>query len=156
MPRLGFDYDSSYSDTDPYEPQPGGCCSYWPYLNQAMVELPMTMPQDHTMFSILQKADAKIWLEKAQYLRQRQGMVLMLTHPDYARDQRVTDGYEALLDTFQDDDTAWRALPREVAAWWRDRDASTVQSDGDGWRIDGPASGSGRVRLAYPGSGSTM
>ena len=27
MPRLGFDYDSSYTDTDPYEPQPGGCCT---------------------------------------------------------------------------------------------------------------------------------
>jgi hypothetical protein len=116
----------------------------------------MTMPQDHTMFSILQKADAKIWLEKAEYLRQRQGMVLVLTHPDYARDQRVTDGYEALLDTFQDDDTVWRALPREVAAWWRDRAASTIGPDGDGWRIDGPASGNGRVRLAHPGSGNTM
>lgn len=150
MPQLGFDYDSSYSDTDPYEPQPGGCCSYWPFLNREMVELPMTMPQDHTMFSILQKADGKIWLEKAQHLRQRQGMVLVLTHPDYARDQRLTDSYETLLDTFQDDDTGWRALPGEVAAWWRDRAASTVRPDGDGWRIDGPARGRGTVRVKNP------
>ena len=155
MPRLGFDYDSSYSDTDPYEPQPGGCCSYWPYFNQAMVELPMTLPQDHTMFSILQKAGPEIWLQKAHYLRQRQGMVLLLTHPDYARDRRVTDSYEALLDTFQGDDTAWRALPREVAAWWRDRDASTIRPDGDAWRIDGPAADRGSVRLAYSGSRSS-
>src|SRR5206468_56780 len=33
MPELGFDYDSSYPDTDPYEPQPGGCCSWLPYFN---------------------------------------------------------------------------------------------------------------------------
>jgi hypothetical protein len=155
MPRLGFDYDSSYSDTDPYEPQPGGCCSYWPYFNRAMVELPMTLPQDHTMFSILQKAGPEVWLQKAQYLRQRQGMVLVLTHPDYARDRRVTDSYKTLLDKFQGDDTAWRALPREVAAWWRDRDASTIRPDGDAWRIDGPASTRGRVRLAVPGPRST-
>jgi hypothetical protein len=156
MPRLGFDYDSSYSDTDPYEPQPGGCCSYWPYFNQAMVELPMTLPQDHTMFSILQEAGPEIWLQKAQHLRQRQGMVLVLTHPDYARDRRVTESYETLLDTFQGDETAWRPLPCEVAAWWRDRDASTIRQDGDAWRIDGPAFGRGTVGLAYPGSRSTM
>ena len=51
MPRLGFEYDSSYTDTDPYEPQPGGCCSYLPYFNESLVELPITLPQDHTVFS---------------------------------------------------------------------------------------------------------
>ena len=30
--ELGFAYDSSYPDTDPYEPTPGGCCSYLPLL----------------------------------------------------------------------------------------------------------------------------
>jgi hypothetical protein len=156
MPELGFDYDSSYSDTDPYEPQPGGCCTYWPYFNQAMVELPMTLPQDHTMFSILQKPGPEIWLDKARHLRNRQGMVLVLTHPDYARDQRVTDSYAGLLEAFRDDDTAWRALPAEVAAWWRDRDASTIRGDGGAWRVEGPASGRGRVRLTHPGTRSTL
>jgi len=156
MPGLGFDYDSSYSDTDPYEPQPGGCCTYWPYFNQAMVELPMTLPQDHTMFSILQKPGAGIWLDKARHLRDRQGMVLVLTHPDYARDQRVADSYAGLLEAFRDDDTVWRALPAEVAAWWRDRDASTIRGDGDAWRVEGPASDRGRVRLAHPGTRSTL
>lgn len=59
MPMLGFDYDSSYTDTDPYEPQPGGCCTYLPYFNQEMVELPITMAQDHTLsrfFRILKPA----------------------------------------------------------------------------------------------------
>ena len=156
MPGLGFDYDSSYSDTDPYEPQPGGCCTFWPYFNQAMVELPITLPQDHTMFSILQKADSEIWLEKARFLRRRQGMALVLTHPDYARDKRVTDSYASLLETFEDDDTAWRALPREVSAWWRDRAASAIRRDGDAWRVEGPASDRAQVRLAHPGTRDTM
>jgi hypothetical protein len=120
-----------------------------------MVELPMTLPQDHTMFSILQKPGAGIWLDKARHLRDRQGMVLVLTHPDYARDQRVTDSYARLLEAFRDDDTVWRALPAEVAAWWRDRDASTIRGDGDAWRVEGPASDRGRVRLAHPGPRST-
>ena len=148
MPRLGFDYDSSYSDTDPYEPQPGGCCSYLPYFNESMVELPMTLPQDHTMFSILQNPDAEIWLRKARLLRERHAMVLALTHPDYAQDRRVADSYRALLEGFHGDGTVWHALPREVAAWWRQRACSVVRRAGDGWRIEGPAATSGRIRFA--------
>jgi hypothetical protein len=148
MPKLGFEYDSSYSDTDPYEPQPGGCCTYLPYFNENMVELPITLPQDHTMFFVLQESDADHWLHKAQQLRARHAMVLVLTHPDYARDARVTDGYRRLLNTFQGDDTVWHALPKDVAAWWRKRSASTICHDGESWTIEGPASIDGRVRFA--------
>jgi hypothetical protein len=148
MPRLGFDYDSSYTDTDPYEPQPGGCCSYLPYFNQSMVELPITLPQDHTLFSILQNPDAEVWIRKAQFLREHHGMALMLTHPDYADDPRLTRGYRYLLEEFRGDDTVWHALPREVASWWRERDRSVLRRAGDGWRIEGPASASGRIQVA--------
>jgi hypothetical protein len=148
MPGLGFDYDSSYSDTDPYEPQAGGCCTFLPFFNRGMVELPITLAQDHTLFTILQHSDADLWLRKAWHVRDRGGMVLALTHPDYAHDQRLADGYRKLLETFADDDTVWHALPREVASWWRRRAASTIHADGDGWRIDGPASDDGQIRFA--------
>jgi hypothetical protein len=148
MPRLGFDYDSSYSDTDPYEPQPGGCCSYLPFFNENMVELPITLPQDHTLFSILQRPDAEIWIQKADFLRQRGAMVLVLTHPDYAHDPRVAEGYRSLLDRFGHDDSVWHALPREVADWWRQRASSAIRADGAGWRIEGPAAAIGRIRFA--------
>ncbi len=148
MPALGFDYDSSYSDTDPYEPQPGGCCSYLPYFNAGMVELPITLPQDHTLFAILQNPDADVWIRKAQFLRERRGMVLALTHPDYAVDPRVAEGYRSLLAGFHGDHTVWHALPREVAAWWRQRAGSVIRGGGDDWRIEGPAAHSGRIRFA--------
>ena len=151
MPRLGFDYDSSYSDTDPYEPQPGGCCTYLPYFNDDMVELPITLPQDHTLFTILQHPDAEVWLRKAHLLRERNAMALVLTHPDYARDPRISEGYRRLLDAFRDDHTAWRALPRDVAAWWRRRAASSIRGNGGGWAIEGPAAGEGKVRFATAG-----
>ena len=148
MPKLGFDYDSSYSDTDPYEPQPGGCCSYLPYFNENMVELPITLPQDHTLFSILQRPDAEVWIQKAEFLRERGAMMLLLTHPDYAHDPRVAEGYRSLLDRFRHDNSVWHALPREVATWWRQRANSSIRIDGDGWRIEGPAAASGRIRFA--------
>ena len=150
MPMLGFDYDSSYSDTDPYEPQPGGCCTYLPYFNQEMVELPITMAQDHTLFAILQNPEASTWLQKAHLLRERRGMVLVLTHPDYAHDRRIVDGYRRLLDEFAGDDTVWHALPRDVATWWRNRAVSRICDGEGGWRIVGPAAAEGRVRFATP------
>lgn len=148
MPRLGFDYDSSYTDTDPYEPQPGGCCSYLPYFNENLVELPITLPQDHTMFVILRHPDADVWLRKARLLRERHAMVLALTHPDYARDYRVAEGYRSLLEAFQGDSTVWHALPKEVAAWWRQRSCSVPCRIDGGWRVEGPASASARVLFA--------
>jgi hypothetical protein len=148
MPRLGFDYDSSYSDTDPYEPQPGGCCTYLPFFNGNMVELPITLPQDHTIFAILGNPDASLWVSKAQFLRERQAMVLALTHPDYAHDPRVAGGYRSLLESFIGDPTAWHALPREVAAWWRQRAGSAISRADGGWRIQGPASAAGRIQYA--------
>jgi hypothetical protein len=150
MHRLGFGYDTSYSDTDPYEPQAGGCCSFLPYFNQDMVELPITLPQDHTLFTILQHPDGELWLRKARHIRDRGGMVLVLTHPDYAHDQRLAEGYRTLLDAFADDETVWHALPREIAAWWRKRAVSTLRATGNGWDIDGPASDAGRIRFALP------
>ncbi|MDR0343775.1 MAG: hypothetical protein LBI49_11860, partial [Nocardiopsaceae bacterium] len=73
---------------------------------------------------------------------------LALTHPDYARDPRVSTGYRSLLQRFRDDETAWHALPREVATWWRQRACSGLRRDGDGWRIEGPAAASGRIGYA--------
>jgi hypothetical protein len=122
MPALGFEYDSSYPDTDPYEPQAGGCCSWLPFFNHELVELPITVPQDHTVFEILRREDEALWVEKVDFLRERGGMALVLTHPDYLLPgSRALVAYERLLDRYASDATAWHALPREVAAWWRER-----------------------------------
>jgi len=150
MPMLGFDYDSSYSDTDPYEPQPGGSCAWLPYAIGEMVELPITLAQDHTLFVILSHTDAGVWLDKAALLRERGGMALMLTHPDYLGDETARSAYREVLEAHADDATAWRALPREVSAWWRRRASSDVVRDGDAWRVRGPAEGEATVVRASP------
>jgi hypothetical protein len=147
MPRLGFAYDTSSTDTDPYEPQPGGCCTVLPFFNEDMVELPITLPQDHTLFSILGRPDGALWLHKARHIRDLGGMVLVLTHPDYAADPRVVDAYRSLLTAFAADPTVWHALPREIAAWWRRRAASTLTLEDGRWAVAGPAAGEGRVRV---------
>ncbi len=150
MPLLGFDYDSSYPDTDPFEPQAGGCCSWLPFFNEDLVELPITLPQDHTLFTILRQTDASTWIDKARRLRARGGMALLNTHPDYAAGGPLLDAYDSYLRYFEADDTAWRALPREVSAWWRRRAASAPERVGGRWTVAGPARGEATVEVVQP------
>jgi hypothetical protein len=148
MPTLGFDYDSSYPDTDPFEPDGGGCCTWLPFFNRELVELPITLPQDHTVFTILRQTDESMWLEKAQELRRRGGLALLITHPDYMLDEPPRAAYARFLGALSSDQTAWSALPREVSAWWRRRAASHLERVEGHWQIVGPAAGEGRIAFA--------
>lgn len=117
-------YDCSVPNSDPYEPQPGGCCSPWPFFVGDVVELPWTLTQDHTLFTLLQHDSIELWLRQMEQLRSSGGLVQALTHPDpgYLGEERNRTRYVELLDALVDHSDAWCALPREVAAWWRDRD----------------------------------
>jgi hypothetical protein len=154
MPMLAFDYDSSYPDTDPFEPVSGGCCTWLPFFNEDLVELPITLPQDHTLFVILQHRDGDAWFSKADALRERGGMALLITHPDYLLDEKLIDAYRRFLERFGDDETAWRALPREVSSWWRRRAASRLERVAGGWKVVGPAAGEAAIQLSTPAAAS--
>jgi hypothetical protein len=145
IPTLGFDYDSSYSDTAPFEPQAGGCCSWLPYMLEDTVELPITLVQDHTLFALLGRPNGQIWLEKARFLRDRGGMALMLIHPDYLEFPNLCDSYRSVLHEFASDESAWKALPRDVSTWWRRRGESTLTEVEGEWQVVGPAAGEARI-----------
>lgn len=147
MPTLGFDYDSSYPDTDPFEPDPGGCCSWLPFFNHDLMELPITLPQDHTLFVILRHPNESAWVDKTNYLREHEGMALIVTHPDYMLTEDRRAAYTRFLERYADDETAWRALPREVSSWWRQRAASSILRNAAGWYVTGPAAERGQIRF---------
>ena len=147
MPTLGFEYDSSSFDTDPFEPQSGGCCTWFPFHNRGMVELPLTLTMDHTLFEILRQ-DAALWAEKTDLLRDRGGMALLLTHPDYMQDDARLSSYARFLGRYASDATAWRALPNEVAVWWNRRHQSSVLEGANGsLTVTGPATDDARIVL---------
>ena len=52
---------------------------------------------------------------------------------------------------FAADETLWRALPKDIAAWWRRRNASTIERVNGAWAVDGPALGEGRIELVDSG-----
>ena len=134
LPELPVAYDCSVPHSDPYEPQPGGCCSPWPYMIDDLVELPYTLPQDHTLFTLLGHRTPELWLRQVDRLERAHGLVHCLSHPDpgYLGDERRFGIYQAFLDAMAEREGLWKALPREVAAWWRARDAGDPPPGADG------------------------
>jgi peptidoglycan/xylan/chitin deacetylase (PgdA/CDA1 family) len=141
IPRLGFDYDSSFSDTDIFEPQPGGTCSIFPFFLDAVVELPYTLPQDHTLIHLLGRELVPTWIRKARWIASLGGMILTLTHPDYCGEGIYLQAYEELLDHLAQVAGAWRALPSQVADWWRQRAAAQLHVVADRPQITDPGRG---------------
>ena len=121
MQDMAVEYDSSFFDTDPYEPLSGGTMSLWPFFMGHLVELPYTLALDSTLFNILGDRVPDRWLAKAEFVAQYHGMVLMITHPDYLRDNALWKMYSEFLHYMKDQQDYWHALPCEVAQWWRDR-----------------------------------
>ena len=132
MQALEIEYDSSFFDTDPYETIAGGTMSIWPFMLGRFVELPYTLPQDHTLMVTLGKDTPRLWLDKADFIRRYCGMALLNTHPDYMRTPKQFAIYRAFLGEMHQQTGFWHALPREVAAWWRARAAF---STGGGERV---------------------
>jgi hypothetical protein len=139
MSELEVEYDSSFPDTDPYEPQPGGCCSIWPFFIQHLVELPLTMPQDHTLFEILGMKDISLWKTKADWIERHGGLILINIHPDYMFSPERLSLYESFLQHMTGKAAMWHALPMDIARWWRNRDSSRLSQEGGYYAVDGAA-----------------
>lgn len=129
---IGAFYDGSTFDIDPFEPQPDGTGTIFPFWvpgagGKGYVELPYTLPQDSTLYLILQETSPDIWLKKLDWVAEHGGMALVNVHPDYvcfeggqpsARTYPVAF-YEKLLMRVREryGQSAWCCLPREVATF---------------------------------------
>lgn len=128
MHELPCLYDSSFPDSDPFEPQPGGCCSILPFHFGDVVELPITLPQDHTLFEILRDLSIERWVEKSEWLIASHGLINLITHPDYlVADERLAL-YDSFLAWLRSRQNGWHALPRDVAKWWNERASLTPET----------------------------
>jgi len=129
---LDIQYDASTFDTDPFEPQPDGVGTIFPFWKQGSngrgyVELPYTLPQDSTLFLLFREAGPDIWLRKLDWVASHGGMALVTVHPDYVRFEGEAarpqtfpaDFYSRLLQYVREKhgSSVWPALPREMAAF---------------------------------------
>ncbi len=121
MPALGCAYDTSFPDTDPFEPIAGGCCSIFPFFIDGMVEIPITLVQDHTWFEIMGARSISPWIDKSEWIIRHHGLINLIVHPDYMLSAERLELYDRFLRFLRQQQDAWHALPREVAQWWRTR-----------------------------------
>lgn len=94
---LNIRYDASTFDTDPFEPQPEGSHTIFPFwvprcgdaaaalpsAKLGYVELSYTLPQDSTLFLLLGEQTADVWIKKLDWIAAHGGMALVNIHPDY-------------------------------------------------------------------------
>ncbi len=125
MADLPVAYDSSFPDTDPFEPQSGGCCSILPFRFGDVVELPITLVQDHTLWEILGEPGIERWVQKSEWIIRHRGLVNLILHPDYVTDERLAL-YGEFLAFLAAQPGGWHMLPRDVARWWREREELTL------------------------------
>lgn len=152
--ELNLDYDASTFDTDPFEPQPYGRNTIFPFFvprptplptmgangqtngycstatnrKRGFVELPYTLPQDHTLFLILREQSIDIWKRKIDWIAQNGGMALLDTHPDYmamnGQRQNTLEypiaRYGEFLQYIRQKFGAsyWHATAKQVASWY--------------------------------------
>jgi hypothetical protein len=146
-----FSYDMSVPSVAHLEPQRGGCCTVMPYFIGNILELPLTATQDYSIFHILKDRTNDLWKTQVELIKQRNGLISFIAHPDYLLDQKDRALYESLLDHLRkvvDQDGVWAALPGEVDQWWRARREMKLVADGSGYRVEGPGSECARVAWA--------
>ena len=150
-------YDSSFPDTDPFEPQSGGCCSIVPFRLGEVVELPITLVQDHTMWEILREPGIDRWVDKSRWIMRNHGLVNVIVHPDYVVDEARLALYERFLAFLAAQPGGWHALPRDVAHWWRERDALAVEPGPDRRpRLSGSSEYDASIAYAHESDGQIV
>ena len=126
---LDVSYDASTFDTDPFEPQPDGVHTIFPFWVQGngskgYVELPYTLPQDSTLFLLFKEKTIDVWAKKLDWVATHGGMALLNVHPDYMNfDGKPRSGeysvelYESFLKYVASryGDNCWFALPQEIS-----------------------------------------
>jgi microsomal dipeptidase-like Zn-dependent dipeptidase len=132
------------------DPQRGGCCTVLPYFIDHILELPVTTTQDYSLFYILNQHSLDLWKRQIDAIRQKNGLISFITHPDYLTKAAAISVYRRLLAYLAElrrNERVWITTPGEVNDWWRQRAELRMVEDGTGWRIEGP--GSERARIAY-------
>jgi hypothetical protein len=147
---LDFEYDMSVPSVAHLDPQRGGCCTVMPYFIGDLLELPVTVSQDYSLFHILRDYSTRLWEEQIESILQQNGLINVIIHPDYLTGSREKGLYAALLShlaELRERSHLWITTPAEANRWWRQRaQLEIVEEDGQ-LRLAGP--GSERAGIVY-------
>lgn len=147
---LEFQYEMSVPNVSHLEPQAGGCCTVTPFFVGRLLELPLTMLQDHGLFNILGEQSIDLWKQQIEIVSGHHGLISFIIHPDYIVRAGERELYQQLLEyisRLRDGGDIWLALPGEINRWWRQRSQMRLVREEERWQVRGQ--GSERARLAY-------
>ena len=150
LEALAFQYDMSIPNVAHLDPQPGGCCTVFPFFMGDLLEIPTTMTQDYSLFHLLRQYSIDLWKEQAAIVLEKHGVMNFITHPDYLAGKKEMRVYKELLgylNELRDTEDLWIPLPCELNEWWRQRSRMRLVKNGRSWKIEGDPSG--RARLAF-------
>jgi len=135
--ELEIKHDTSTFDVDPFEPHPEGVGTIFPFwvydgsTTKGFVELPYTLPQDFTLFVLIRERNIDIWKRKLDWIVEKGGMALVITHPDYMNcnntkftsEEYPMEFYKEFLEYVKNKygGQYWHALPKEMASFWKER-----------------------------------
>jgi hypothetical protein len=147
---LRFSYDMSIPCVGHLDPQPGGCCTALPWFIGDILEIPVTMVQDYSLFHILNDYSINLWKRQLADVLHGNGLASFIVHPDYIDTPKAKNVYMQLLEhlcQIRSTDGAWIARPHEVDKWWRKRARMRLAQHGSGWKVEGD--GSDEAYVAY-------
>jgi len=135
--KAGYHYDSSIPSWEQLSPtslKPHGVGTVFPFLISGIVEIPVSLPQDHQLIRVsgLGAAEAVDYLlEVSRWIKKIGGACIILVHPDYEFGQ--DDGpeeYHRLIESFHSDPACDIMTLGELAKWWSYRQESHIDATG--------------------------
>ena len=134
---LDIQYDSSTFDTDPFEPQPDGVGTIFPFWVPSGNGKAEDMSRFHTRCRRISRCSSSckhkyidIWKRKLDWIASNGGMALMLIHPDYINLGEGRDGPEEYPLKYYSDFLAhvqktyqgeyYHVLPKDFAKFWKE------------------------------------
>jgi hypothetical protein len=147
---LNFEYEMSVPNVAHLDPQRGGCCTTFPYFIGNILEIPVTMIQDYSLFNILRNYRLTLWETQMGTIHRKHGVMNFIVHPDYIisePEQKVYRSLLARLSELRKTAGVWIPLPGELNEWWRQRSQMKLVRSGSGWEVEGD--GKVRARIAY-------
>ncbi len=125
--KAGYTYDTSVPSWEPKHPsfmKPYGIGTANPMRVDSIIEIPVTLPQDHQMLQVLgmtPKQTVEAWIELKGVVRDIGGICTILMHPSYemAHPKNLST-YEDLINNLTIGDDAWLTVPSEIAHRYAD------------------------------------
>ena len=121
LEEAGYSYDTSIPAWEPKHPStmgPHGIGTVYPLNLYGIIEIPVSVPQDHQMIKILGlnvEQTVKNWLKITEAIKELGGICVFLIHPDYdLANHNNLNLYEELLNFLETDNDASKVNPAEL------------------------------------------